>query len=968
MHFLNIEARYNFLQSLYKFINDNFENKLNISDLVVLLPSRRSVNELRRIFIENSSNETKILPIIKAIGDIDYDDILLNDVDLNLLSSYKNSVKPVSVTKYKLLLLREILNSYKNITVEQAINLAEELNSFLSEIEENKLNINDLSMNKNEDLAIHWQKTLGFLKNFGSKWKKFLAENNITSIASSIISNIDLHVQTFEKIKPKNPIIIAGNSRMIRSVIDFISVLAKYENTYFIFKGIENTITNKEFIYINELHSHFYFKKFLEKLEIRKIDNIRYDNYEIISEKVANSIYNSMLPYNLSYKWQFIEVNKLEHIKYIECDSTYDEFNMVAAYLLDYIENNGLKNIAVVVDQDKSYQFELLLKYWNLPYNNTYGNRYLSHEITKYLLLLLDVYIDNYQKDKFLGLLKHEFTYFGYTKEELNDNIRLFEKHVLNDKINRNGLDSYKQNIKNIEDKFIRQKLSLFIRKITEYFLPLKNRIFNLDELVLEHIKLFDRITNYGINMDKNPIWFLNENSTKIANFFHKDLVEQTRCFGEVNIKDYRNILVFLLSNKSYSENYSIYPAINLISMQETRLINYDLVIIMNLNEGFIPRLISTDPWMSRNMRKDFDLPAKETEFGRENYEFIQLLMQKKVLLTRSNKVDGINTLKSRFLQRLETFLKCNNLELQRPDNFIKAFHKYSHIDYDIKNDIYKKSPKPIPPIDIRPSKLSATGIDLLYLNPYDIYAKKVLSLREKNIFEDFVDISRIGTMIHGIFEEYCKNYDKYKYDKYSNIKKLIEDTSNIYFSGDLVLKELYFDKILKTAENFIKLDEISRQDGYQILPENFEEYQIGSRNFTINAKIDRIEISTDGIKIIDYKTGTCPSKIEVLSGHRLQLLVELLILSKHYKNVYSLQYWNIKHNKIKNIIIDNNAKMPNSNELINMKNLADKTEKFIINLIDFFADEKNGYIATKRNIKYSNFSHLSRVDEWLYT
>lgn len=967
MHFLNIEARYNFLQSLYKFIDDNFGNKLNISDLVILLPSRRSVNELKRIFIDNSSNETKILPIIKAIGDIDNDDILLNDVDLNLLYSHKNSVKPVSTTKYKLLLLREILNNYKNITVEQAVNLAEELNSFLLEIEESKLDIKDLSTDKNEDLAIHWQKTLGFLKNFSLKWQKFLDENNITSIASNIISNIDLHVKTFEKIPPKNPIIIAGNSRMIRSVIDFVSVLAKYNNTYFIFKGIENIIKNNELIYINELHSHFYFIEFLEKLKIKKIDNIKYDNYEIISEKVSDSIYNSMLPYDLSYRWQLADGNKLEHIEYIECNSIYDEFNIVATYLLDYIKNNGLKNIAVIIEHNKSYQFELILKYWNLPYNNTYGNRYSSHEIVKYLFLLLDIYNDNYQKDKFLSLLKHEFTYFGYTKEELHYNTMLFEKYVLDDKINKNGLDSYRKNINNIENEFIRKKLSLFIEKITEYFLPFDNRIFYLNELILEHIKIFDKITSYEIDINKSSIWFSDENSTKIADFFHKDLIEQTKCFNEINIQDYKNILIFLLSNKSYSENYSIYPAINLISMQETRLINYDFVIIMNLNEGFIPKSISADPWMSRNMRKNFGLPLKEAEFGRENYEFIQLLMQKKVLLTRSNRVDGINTLKSRFLQRLETFLKCNGLELQRPDNFTKAFHRYYYTDYDIKNDIYKKRPKPNPPISIRPRKLSATGIDLLYSNPYDIYAKKILNLNKKNILENSLAINKLGIIIHSIFEEYCKNYDKYKNNKYSNIKKIVYDILNIYFSGDILLIEFNYDRILKITENFIKLDKNSRNNGYQILPERFEEYLVKNRNFIINAKIDRIEISNDNIRIIDYKTGISPSKIEVLNGHKLQLLVELLILSKQYKNISSLQYWNIKPKETKSVIIDNNAKVSNSDELINMKNLAEKTEKFIINLIDFFDDEKNGYIATKRNIEYTDFSHLNRADEWLY-
>ena len=145
MHVLNIESNYSFLDSLYQFLIEKFNNYINISEVTVFLPSRRSVNELKHIFLKNSKQQAKILPTIKSIGDIDYDDILLNCSNLNLISNYTDIFKPISNTKYKILLLREMLNSKKNISIDQAINLSKEFEIFLRNMEENKINLVDLS-------------------------------------------------------------------------------------------------------------------------------------------------------------------------------------------------------------------------------------------------------------------------------------------------------------------------------------------------------------------------------------------------------------------------------------------------------------------------------------------------------------------------------------------------------------------------------------------------------------------------------------------------------------------------------------------------------------------------------------------------------------------------------------------------------------------------------------------------------
>ena len=73
---------YNFLEKIVDFTKSITSEELSLSKMTILLPSRRSCNELKRLFLEKSDGAI-ILPKIIAIGDIDYDDLLLKSIQIN---------------------------------------------------------------------------------------------------------------------------------------------------------------------------------------------------------------------------------------------------------------------------------------------------------------------------------------------------------------------------------------------------------------------------------------------------------------------------------------------------------------------------------------------------------------------------------------------------------------------------------------------------------------------------------------------------------------------------------------------------------------------------------------------------------------------------------------------------------------------------------------------------------------------
>jgi len=103
-------------------------------------------------------------------------------------------------------------------------------------------------------------------------------------------------------------------------------------------------------------------------------------------------------------------------------------------------------------------------------------------------------------------------------------------------------------------------------------------------------------------------------------------------------------------------------PRVHILGTLEARLQSADLIIIGGLDEGVWPAEARTDPWLSRAMRAEIGLPPPERRIGLSAHDFAQALGAKSVYLTRALKVDGVPTVPSRWLQRLEALVAASGL------------------------------------------------------------------------------------------------------------------------------------------------------------------------------------------------------------------------------------------------------------------------------------------------------------------
>ena len=169
---------------------------------------------------------------------------------------------------------------------------------------------------------------------------------------------------------------------------------------------------------------------------------------------------------------------------------------------------------------------------------------------------------------------------------------------------------------------------------------------------------------------------------------------------------------------------YGRHPRLAIWGLVEARLQQADLVVLGGLNEGTWPGPPAHDPWMSRQMRREFEIAVPERAIGIAAHDFTQAIAAPEVALTRAARSEGVPTVPSRWLLRLDTVLRAVGLDdALRPDpTIVAAADGLDAVEY-------RPSPPaaPRPPLSARPRKLSVTQIETWLGDPYAIYARHIL-------------------------------------------------------------------------------------------------------------------------------------------------------------------------------------------------------------------------------------------------
>jgi len=326
-----------------------------------------------------------------------------------------------------------------------------------------------------------------------------------------------------------------------------------------------------------------------------------------------------------------------------------------------------------------------------------------------------------------------------------------------------------------------------------------------------------------------------------------------------------------LLNNENLSFKGEPLSGLQIMGMLETRVLDFETVIITSMNEGFLPAGKSNNSFIPFDVKREVGLPTYHEKDAIFSYHFFHLIQRAKTIyiLYNTETDDFGSGEQSRFVTQLEI------LQNKLPNHILnKTIVSPNVINEVLETKLIEKSNDIVEQINqVAKKGFSPTTLTSYINNPIDFYKQKILKIKQVNEIEETVASNTLGTIIHKTLEELYIPY-KGKYLLLNDIKKIKKEVSKTikkyfkaeYENGDITTgKNLIIFEIAKQyIQNFLNQENQLLKNGKQLkiiaLEKNIEiDLSIKGIKFPIKVKgqIDRIDELDGAIRIIDYKTGS---------------------------------------------------------------------------------------------------------------
>lgn len=341
------------------------------------------------------------------------------------------------------------------------------------------------------------------------------------------------------------------------------------------------------------------------------------------------------------------------------------------------------------------------------------------------------------------------------------------------------------------------------------------------------------------------------------------------------------------------------YDGLQIMGVLETRVLDFERLIILSVNEGVLPAGRSNASYITADMKTTFSLPNFQDKDAIYTYHFFRLLQRAShVQLCYNGSSDGLTTGEpSRYITQIlfdalpEHHIKRQTLstpilsppapepaQIEKSTAVIERLHEISEKGWS-------------------PSALTS----YLY-NPMQFYFDRVIGIRETDQLEEEIAANTMGNAVHKALENLYAPFigkDLSLADLDGMIPKIDAEmrTQFVEFfragSFDRGKNLLIFEVAKRFAEQQIALDRGLLEKGdtiHLVALEQELQMDLPSERITIPIKlkgtIDRIDRLNGQLRIIDYKTGKVTAAD--LRIHDWSLLMES---DKYLKAIQVLVY-----------------------------------------------------------------------------
>lgn len=954
------------------------DDPLQLSKVRILLPTRRACRSLRDAFLRLGGGRAMLLPRMTPLGDIDEDEAIFADAAPLAGDSDLAQAPPVPEMR-RVLMLSALVREFRvrqgqtPLSAAQSIELARELAHLLDETQNERLDFSRLAGLAPETFADHWRQTLQFLEIVTKFWPAALAEEGLVDAVARRNTVIGAQAAAWEANPPAFPVIAAGSTGSLPATADLLRVVAGLPEGRVVLPGFDREMAAAEARAIGETHPQFGMLRLVDHIGVAP-DMVRLwpgaapeaaqmDRRRLIAE--------TLRPAETTERWRDLappEEAALSGLRLVECPTPQEEAGIIAMMLRSEVAVPGRTAALVTPDRALARRVSVLLERWELEVDDSAGQPLASTPAGAFALLLAEAADARFKPVELLALAKHPFAAFGLTPEMFRTRLRQLETGLLRGPAPAKGIAGLRAALRGVKEEKrapLAETIELLAGPLGDFEAALAAG-GDAATIIDAHIACMEVIATTDGETGAARIW-RGDDGEALSGFF-ENLREAAGAFPPIGAGDWSEILTVLLAGSTVRRRFGAHPRLSILSPMEARLQQFDFTVLGGLNEQVWPPANRADPWMSRDMRRQFGLPTADRRVGLAAHDFAQLASQPEVALTRAGRADGSPTVASRWIVRLDNLLDGFGLKgtLRREERIWLAWHRM--LD-GVSAVTPVTPPAPRPPVAARPTSLSVTRVETWMRDPYAIYAERILRLKALDPLEAEPGAAEKGTAIHAALELFTREFPDDLPPR--ALDRLLEIGAEMFDAlgvrpGVLAFWKPRFGRV---AEWYVAHDRERRAAISRSLVEIKGRIQLPSPEgaFTLTCEADRIDIKDDGSAIlIDYKTGSPPKKAEVEAGFAPQLPLEAAIAARGGFDdlapleIGTLEYWQLsggrEAGKVQVVAPGNGHDLAT----IAIDGLTDR--------IAIFAKEETPYISRpypEHAPKYSDYEHLARVAEW---
>jgi ATP-dependent helicase/nuclease subunit B len=860
------------------------KNPALLADATIYLPTRRAARALSRALLDELNTGGALLPKIVPLGDVDEDAFAFEFSDLEPLAP---AIDPAA---RRLALARLIVPFAKSspgllpASPPAAITLADELAHLMDDFITAGKPFGEVKHAVEGEFDKYWERSRDFLELVDDGWRKFLSERGLTDSATRRDALLAREARRLES--NNAPVIAAGSTGTLPKVAELLRVIAHRQNGAVILPGLDQDLEEAAFKLIGRQeeplpgHPQFGLKRLIERIGVARKAVVPLGSPENPArEKMFSAAFRPMPEEDAKPAGPIPDA--LKNIAIVDAADSREEALTIAILLRETLASDDSTAALITPDRALARRVCAELTRWHVAVDDSAGLPLADSETGRFARLIAEAAEPDAAPVTLLALLRHPHLHARFAREDVD----LFEVACLRGPRPAGGagaivalIDKLESTAKELHSRDRRRHfhetqwgrakaVARAAVAILQPLLALGGDERDFATLVAAHREAF--LAAIDAQSD--------EASSMVEAF--DELLTASRDAPKMRLHDYADAFPALIRERTVRPAPDPHARIRILGPLEARMISASRIVLGGLNEGVWPPEAHSDSWLNRPMRKALKLDLPERRIGLSAHDFVQACGAPEVFLVRARKQNGVETIASRFLQRMLAIADDKAVSAAR--ELGEKYLGYARSIERAEAAEPLKPPRPAPRADIRPTQFSVSDVKDLVRDPYSIFAKHILKLAPLDPVDKEPDPAQRGTLLHEILSEFAKAYPD-AFPPHAK-EELIRFGRAAFakFADVAAAQAIWWPRFERVADWFVNEERKRREKITRILSEISGRVNVdaGGIAYVLTARADRIDIHDKGtISILDYKTGTPPTYKQSILGFEPQLLLEAAI------------------------------------------------------------------------------------------